>query len=88
MDTVMMNDDGEREEMVVRKCTESSDEEISVMQGSSGVALVPPKIMKVVRATGLHDIDVMVVLLEVAGIMAGVVGVRGELWQWGQFSTA
>jgi hypothetical protein len=74
MDTVVMNDDGEREEMVARKCTESSDEETSVMRGSSGVALAPPEIVKVVRATGLRDVDVAVVLLEVAG----VTGVRGE----------
>jgi hypothetical protein len=35
METIMMNDDGEREEMVVCKCTDPSDKETSVMQGSS-----------------------------------------------------
>jgi hypothetical protein len=29
--TIMMNDDGEREEMVVYKCTKSSDKETLVM---------------------------------------------------------
>jgi hypothetical protein len=43
----VMNDDGEREEMVVCKCAESSDE-TWVMRGSSGVMLVPPEIVKVV----------------------------------------
>jgi hypothetical protein len=87
MDTIVMNDDGEREEMVAHKCAESSDKETSVMQGSSGVMLTPPEIVKVVRATGLHDVDVVVVLLEVAGVAAGVVGVRGEPRRWGQLST-
>jgi hypothetical protein len=48
METVMMNDDGEREEMVACKCTNLSDEETSVMQGSSGVELGPPEIVNVV----------------------------------------
>jgi hypothetical protein len=88
MDTVMMNDDGEREEMVVHKCTESSDEETLVMWGSSGVMLAPPEIVKVAWATGLCNVDVVVVLLEVAGVVAGVTGVCGEPWWWGQLSTA
>jgi hypothetical protein len=41
METIMMNDDGESEEMVACKCTNPSDKETSVMQGLS--ELTPPE---------------------------------------------
>jgi hypothetical protein len=37
---------------------------------------------------GLHNIDVVVVLLEVAGITAGIAGVCSGLRRMGQLSTA
>jgi hypothetical protein len=80
METVVMNDDGESNKMVACRCATSSDEETLVMRGSSGVALAPLEIVNAVRATGLYDGDVTVVLLEVAGIAAGVAGVHGGLW--------
>jgi hypothetical protein len=86
METVMMNDDGEREEIVVHKCADPSDEETSVMWGLSGVELVPPEIVNVVWATGVCDVDVVFVLLEVAGIMVGVTGFFSPQWL-GQLST-
>jgi hypothetical protein len=88
METVMMNVDGESNEMVARRCTMPLDKETLVIQGSSRVPLAPLEIVNVVRATGLCDIDVAVVLLEVAGIAAGVAGVCGGLWRMGQLSTA
>jgi hypothetical protein len=83
METVMMNDDGESDEMVVHRCAMPSDEETSVMRGSSRVALAPLEVVNVARAMGVCNINVTVVLLEVAGIT----GVHGGLWQLGQLST-
>jgi hypothetical protein len=50
--------------------------------------LAPLEIVNVAQATGLRDVDVTVVLLEVAGIAAGVAGVHGGPRQLGQLSTA
>jgi hypothetical protein len=80
METVMMNDNGESDEMVACRCTVPSDKETSVMRGSSGVVLAPLEIVNVVHAMGLHNVDVAVVLLEVAGIAAGVAGVCSGPW--------
>jgi hypothetical protein len=88
METIVMNDDRESDEMVAHRCTVLSDEGTLVMQGSSGVMLAPLEIVNVAQATGLCDVDVAVVLLEVAGIAAGVMGVRSGPWQLGQLSTA
>jgi hypothetical protein len=88
METIVMNDDRESDKMVACRCATPSDEGTSVMRGSSGVALVPPEIVNVAWAMGLHDVDVVVVLLEVVGVMAGVTGVHGGLWWLGQLSTA
>jgi hypothetical protein len=87
METVVMKDDGESDEMVARRCVAPLDEETSVMQGSSGVTLVPPEIVNVARTMGLCNVDVAVVL-EVAGIVAGVAGVCGGPQRMGQLSTA
>jgi hypothetical protein len=85
METVMINDNRESEEMVACKCTTPSDEETSVMWGLSGVELMPPEILNVVWAMGVHNVDVAAVLLGVIVITAGVVGVHSE-WQLGQLS--
>jgi hypothetical protein len=47
METVMMNDDGESDEMVARRCATSSDKETSVMRGLSRVTLAPLEIVNV-----------------------------------------
>ena len=89
METIVIKDDGEREEMVARRCADPSDEgddEISVMRGSCGVS-GPPEKVKVARATGVRDVvdGVAVVLLV---LVAAVVAVfRDDPRRFVQLST-